>query len=154
MVVSFARRTKNASETATLGEELGSSYLKALQEGKLINRPVLCLFGELGSGKTTFAQGFARGIGISTRLLSPTFIIVRRYKIPEYSNFFYHIDLYRVTNKSEIVSLGLPEILGNPHDISLVEWAEKLDNIFPQKRIDVRFVAKANGEHSVMLQEL
>lgn len=88
---------------------------------KKFNRGILALSGELGSGKTTFAQGFARGLGIKEKIISPTFIIIRQYPTN-----FYHIDLYRVENFQE---LGLEEILANPNNIVLIEWAEKIKDL-------------------------
>lgn len=85
--------TESAAETAKVGETLAHE----LTDGGSPSR-ILCLYGDLGSGKTTFTQGFARGLGITSRLLSPTFIIVRRYTIPGSEKFLYHIDLYRLRN--------------------------------------------------------
>lgn len=91
---------------------------------KKFNRGILALSGELGSGKTTFVQGFAKGLGIKEKIISPTFIIIRQYPLPAGRQELYHIDLYRVEN---FQGLGLKEILENPNNIVLIEWAEKLN---------------------------
>lgn len=88
---------------------------------KKFNGGILALSGELGAGKTTFVQGFAKGLGIKEKIISPTFIIIRQYPTN-----FYHIDLYRVENFQE---LGLKEILENPNNIVLIEWAEKIKDL-------------------------
>ncbi|MBI3342971.1 tRNA (adenosine(37)-N6)-threonylcarbamoyltransferase complex ATPase subunit type 1 TsaE, partial [Candidatus Gottesmanbacteria bacterium] len=105
-------------------------------------------------GKTTFAQGFARGLGITTRLLSPTFIIVRRYPMPHDPGFLYHIDLYRVAGEKALIRLGLPEILVDPDSVVLVEWAEKLGSLSPRRRIDVHFSTKDDESHEVLVEDI
>ena len=111
----------------------------------------MCLYGQLGSGKTTFCQGFAKGLGIGGRLLSPTFIIVRRYELPNNQNFLYHIDLYRVNGK-DLSNLGLEEIFADSSALVLVEWAEKLGALMQKRRIDVHFSAEDDG-HAITLKE-
>src|SRR6476660_7595573 len=95
--------TKNFSETQQLGIDLAHS---------LIGGEVIALYGDLGSGKTTFVQGIAEGLGITQKIISPTFIIVRTYDI-DYKNCknFYHIDLYRIESEKDIEGLGLAEIM-------------------------------------------
>lgn len=94
----------------------------------------VALTGELGSGKTTFAQGFALGLGIKEKIISPTFVLIRQYPIskknlPAGRQVFYHVDLYRVNSFQE---LGLKEILENQNNIVVIEWAEKIKNL-PKK---------------------
>lgn len=141
--------TQSPQETARVGEELGNRLRKKVNGKREKGRGgavVICLYGELGSGKTTFAQGFARGLGITSRLLSPTFIIVRRYQLPKTIGFLYHIDLYRVTEK-DLTGLGLSEIFSDCNSYVLIEWAEKLGNCMPKERIDVRFKTLEDGRH-------
>lgn len=86
---------------------------------------VIALSGELGAGKTTFVQGFAEGLGIKDKIISPTFLIIRQYPIPDQKNFFYHIDLYRI-EKVSLEDLGLKEILTEPGNIVVIEWPERI----------------------------
>lgn len=117
--------TQSARETFNLGQKIGN-YL--IRSGKRENR-LLGLTGELGSGKTTLVQGLSKSLGLNSLVPSPTFIIVRQYKIQVKNyNFFYHIDLYRLADKVDLVPLGLNEILTDPNSIIAVEWAEKLEN--------------------------
>lgn len=120
--------TKSFQETQALGEK----FAKDLKGGDM-----LALYGDLGSGKTTFAQGLAEGLGIEKRIISPTFIIVRSYKLRAGS--FYHIDLYRIEREKDIEGLGIEEIMNDPKSIVTIEWAEKLGNGLPKKRIDIKF---------------
>ncbi len=144
--------TKSFKETQKLGKEFARSFLARLQ-GKTL---IIALYGDLGSGKTTFVQGLAVGLGIKNRIISPTFIIVRCYelqnqksKIKNQNNnanlksleltTFYHIDLYRVENERGLEDLGLEEIINNKNNIVVIEWAEKLKSLMSEKRIDIEF---------------
>ncbi len=113
-------------------QELGRDFAKVLKKGDIV-----CLYGDLGSGKTTFVQGLAEGLGIKQRIISPTFIIVRSYKLGVGS--FYHIDLYRIESEKDFEGLGIEEIINNKNNIIAIEWAEKLKSLMPAKRVDVKF---------------
>lgn len=123
-----AYTTKNALET----QRLGAEFARSVQGG------VLALYGELGSGKTTFVQGLAKGLGIKKRILSPTFVLIRSYPLLK-AGFFYHIDLYRLGSVKEAQDLGLEEIWENPQNIVAIEWAEKIQEILPKKRTAIFF---------------
>lgn len=122
--------------------------------GRGLRPQILCLFGNLGSGKTTFTQGFAKGLGVTTRLLSPTFIIVRRYTIPSSENLLYHIDLYRLKNTGQMKELGLDEIFTDPQSVVVIEWAEKLGDLMPAGRVDIRFNVLDNGSHKIEVRDV
>ena len=118
--------TKNALET----EKFGFAFAKNLKKGDLI-----LLFGQLGAGKTTFTKGLAKGLGITDRILSPTFVLHRVHLIPREvsektgAEVFNHVDLYRIDGEHGLSSLGLNEILEDEENITVIEWAEKLKNI-------------------------
>lgn len=123
-------QTNSPEETQAVASKLAQTYKKG---------GTFALSGPLGAGKTIFIQGFARGLGISERLLSPTFIIIRQHKIPgNPKGKLYHIDLYRLETIEDITSLGLSEIFENPHNIVLIEWAEKLRTLLPQQATKVK----------------
>lgn len=96
--------------------------------------------GDLGSGKTTFVQGLAEGLGIKERLISPTFILLREYKRPSGGNF-YHVDLYRLemVTETELESLGILDFAKNKKNIILIEWAEKARKILPASTFWINF---------------
>ena len=121
-VVNF--KTKSAQETKKIAKLLAQE----------ISRPVvLALTGDLGSGKTTFIQGFLKGLGVKKRITSPTFVIMRTY------NLVYHIDCYRLSKAKELLKLGFKEILQSPKVIILIEWAEKIQKILPKNTIWLEF---------------
>ena len=103
-----------------------------------LKRPsVISLVGDLGAGKTTFAKGFAKGLGIDELVTSPTFTILNTYESGERP--LYHFDMYRLSNKDEAIELGFEEYfdLKTLKGITLVEWAENVKGLLPQLHIQV-----------------
>lgn len=111
-----------------------------------IKSGVIALTGELGAGKTTFVQGFAKGLGIKEKIISPTFVLIRQYPIPNTSRILYHIDLYRLEGFTE---LGLKEIIGDPNNIVLIEWAEKAEKYLPENTIRVTMEKTSQTERKI-----
>lgn len=111
-------------------------------------RGVIALTGELGAGKTTFAVGFAKGLGIKEKIISPTYVLIRQHSIPDTQKTLYHIDLYRLADFTE---LGLKEIMGNPNNIILIEWAEKVRNLLPKNTIWISFKTLNENQREITL---
>lgn len=98
---------------------------------------IFALTGELGAGKTIFVQGFAKGLGVKDKIISPTFVLIRQHPIPNTLRILYHIDLYRLEDIKSLVSLGLEEILQDPNNIVLIEWAEKAGELLPKDTVQI-----------------
>lgn len=105
----------------------------AVKLAKTTKGNVFALTGELGAGKTTFAQGFAKGLGIKEKIISPTFVLIKQYRIPNTDKIFYHIDLYRLEDTNHLNDLNLKDILNNKENVVLIEWAEKIEKLLPKK---------------------
>jgi tRNA threonylcarbamoyladenosine biosynthesis protein TsaE len=133
--------TQSPRETQKLGQKIGAD----LNSGRLKKR-IFCLFGDLGSGKTTFIQGLAKGLGIEKRITSPTFVFVKKYQ-PS----FYHVDLYRIEKFSETQNLGLEEIFSDLQAITAIEWAEKIEEILPKERVDIQFNYLDNKKRRIII---
>lgn len=114
---------------------------------------IVCLYGELGTGKTTFVRGFARGLGISGRIVSPTFVIIRRHILPGNHGFLYHLDLYRMQSLSDLTGLGLGEIFGDPDSFVAVEWAQNAGNMLPELRFDISFRNHGHDIHEIDIRQ-
>ena len=123
--------TKDLKETQKVGREFARYLSSRRKRGSVA--VVLGLSGNLGGGKTTFLQGFAKGIGIKEKILSPTFVIMKKFKN------FYHIDCYRLKNSKDILDLGWKEIIENPENIIAVEWPEKVKTLLPKDTILIKF---------------
>ena len=117
-------RTLTPQETAAAGEALG----RTLGAGE-----VVALYGELGSGKTCLVQGLVRGLGVSRQATSPTFVLVNEYRgrLP-----VHHVDAYRTESLTELLNLGLDELLDGD-GVTVVEWADKLLPLLPPRTIFV-----------------
>jgi tRNA threonylcarbamoyladenosine biosynthesis protein TsaE len=126
----------SSKETQELGKYFISQILKILPLDKAL---VISLTGDLGSGKTTFIQGISKGLKIKQQINSPSFVIMKKFKLP-YKKIknFYHFDLWRIT-KEDLLSLGFKEILNDPSNIVVLEWAEKAQDILPQSSILIEF---------------
>lgn len=127
--------TNSFSET----QQFGKDFAQQLTGGE-----VLALHGDLGSGKTTFVQGLAKGLGIERKIISPTFIIMRTYEAGEKAQGMgirnlYHVDLYRIENEHDVEGLGLFELMNDPENIVVLEWPEKIINYLPEKKYDLNF---------------
>jgi tRNA threonylcarbamoyladenosine biosynthesis protein TsaE len=114
--------------TAEGTREVGEAVASLLRA-----RDAVMLTGELGAGKTTFAQGVARGLGIEEPVVSPTFTLVK-----EYSGILdlAHVDVYRLDRIQDVVDLGLEE-LGGGDDVLLVEWGDTIEELLPETRLRV-----------------
>ncbi len=143
------------SQTQTLGQQMAEEILKSpLQKGAV----VVGLMGDLGGGKTTFLKGFARGLGIKKKILSPTFIIFKRFTIYPawvkgtlpFTNF-YHIDCYRIKKSKEILDLGFQEIITDPKNIVCIEWADRIKKILPKESILLKFKFKGKNKRRITL---
>lgn len=133
--------TRNAKETKEFGQKFGSS----LKGGE-----VIALSGDLGAGKTTFVQGLAEGLGFKSKIVSPTFILMRQYSLESGLNF-YHADLYRLEGNvsREVVNLGLPDIWNKKDNVVVVEWAEKSKDSFPENTTWINFEQISDEERKI-----
>jgi tRNA threonylcarbamoyladenosine biosynthesis protein TsaE len=110
---------------------------------------VVSVAGDLGAGKTVFARGVARALGVSDAVVSPSFTIVREYdgRVP-----LVHVDVYRIGTIQELHDLGFEEVVRDDA-ITLVEWGDVIDPLLPRERLDVRLVAgDADDERLVELE--
>ena len=115
--------TYSSNETFNIGKDIGSQSKKG---------QVFCLIGDLGVGKTTFTQGFAKGLEIDEHISSPTYTIVNEYeegRLP-----FYHFDVYRISHVEEMDEIGYEEYFYG-EGVCLVEWANLIEEIIPNDAI-------------------
>ncbi|MCU0783847.1 MAG: tRNA (adenosine(37)-N6)-threonylcarbamoyltransferase complex ATPase subunit type 1 TsaE [Verrucomicrobia bacterium] len=120
------RITHSAVETERLGERWG----RAAQRGWVIG-----LSGDLGAGKTQLVKGLARGLGVTARVHSPTFTLVNEY--PGGRLRLFHLDLYRLETRGQIIAAGLEEYL-QPDGVTVIEWAERVNEELRMKNEEMR----------------
>jgi tRNA threonylcarbamoyladenosine biosynthesis protein TsaE len=107
---------------------------------------VVSLVGELGAGKTVFARGVARALGVTELVVSPTFTIVREYegRVP-----LVHVDVYRIDAVQELHDLGFEEVVRDDA-VTLVEWGDRIDGLLPGDRLDIRLAPGAADDERVV----
>ncbi len=139
--------TKSAQDTQNLGKKIGSYLIhEFLPEQQLSGAAVITLSGPLGSGKTTFVKGIAKGFGISARILSPTYTFIRAHET-SHGYRLVHIDLYRLQNENDLPDLGISELLIPAKNIVIIEWPQKAKKLLPHKRIDIAFSVLEGEKH-------
>lgn len=139
--------TKNNRETQRVAVFLAKECVRGARRKHAL---ILGLVGDLGGGKTTFTAGFARGLGIKKRVTSPTFVLMKIFKIPARHaknlkskilnlKFLIHIDAYRLDTARELLMLGWKEMTLDPRNIVVIEWADKVKKILPKESIIIKF---------------
>lgn len=128
--------TKSAEETVEFGKKIGAF---------LVPNDFIALTGPLGAGKTTLIQGIAQGLNVSDYVTSPTFIIINEYqgRLP-----FFHVDLYRLNDVSEIEDLGIEEYF-NRNGVCVIEWAEKLGELKPKLCYEIEIEIVSDEERKI-----
>ncbi len=129
-------RTGSAGDTQLLAANLA----ELAQPGDL-----LLLVGDLGAGKTTFTQGFAAALGITEPVTSPTFTLAREY---HGRLLLHHLDVFRLDQISEVLDLGLPELLDS-NGVVVIEWGDSIRQALPTEYLEVAltFPAETGGDH-------
>ena len=117
--------TKCEEDTMEIAENLESEKFPNM---------IICLLGDLGSGKTVFTKGFANALGIDENITSPTFNIIKEYTGGEAN--LYHMDLYRLNG--DIKNLGLDEYF-EKDGVVIIEWADMIEEYLPEERLDIKF---------------
>jgi tRNA threonylcarbamoyladenosine biosynthesis protein TsaE len=117
-----------ATADAAATRRLGASLAAAAEPGDLV-----CLWGELGAGKTQFAKGFGAGLGVAGTISSPTFVLMAEYegRLP-----LFHVDLYRLSDGADALAGGVIDDR-QAGGVTLVEWPERMGDLLPARRLDV-----------------
>lgn len=131
--------TESIKETQRAARMLAEE-LQASRPGR--DACIIALSGELGAGKTTFAQGFAAALGVKEKIKSPTFVLMKIYALTKSQRFKHlvHLDCYRLQNSKDLIRLGVTEILRDRDAVILIEWADRVKKILPCDAIWVRFM--------------
>lgn len=132
-------------------QELAEKLAQRVEPGQ-----VLALFGDLGSGKTTFSSLLVKALGFESRVQSPTFVIHRCYKrSPENKiSTIHHVDLYRLTSKEEVLEIGFLEMLQDRNSLVLIEWPELAMDYLPQNMTKIYFSTLDETTKRIIVENL
>ena len=126
--------THSEKETINLGKQIAK---------QLTGQQTIGLVGELGAGKTIFIKGVAQGLGIKKTITSPTFVLMKVYKVRHNkSNItdFVHSDAYRLSSEQELIDIGINDWINKENVITAIEWAGKIKSILPFNTIFVKII--------------
>lgn len=124
------------------------AYAKQLGQ-KLPSNSIVCLFGDLGAGKTTFVKGLAEGVGFNAeQVCSPTFVFLNIYPG---NKLIYHFDLYRLSDADEFLSMGYDEFLAGG-EICCIEWSERIQTILPPSSLCVEMQVLGENAREITIK--
>ncbi len=135
--------THSASETHQMGIEFAK---------KIKASDVVFLRGDLGAGKTTFVQGLAKGLGVNTRIVSPTFVLVREHVVENNSiKTLYHLDLYRLGSKEDVENVDLKDFLNDKNGVVVIEWPDISQKLVNKDIWEIFFKIKDENTREVKI---
>jgi tRNA threonylcarbamoyl adenosine modification protein YjeE len=142
--------TDDFSKTENLGL---LTARKVLDEPICEKAIVFVLEGELGAGKTTFLQGFAKGLGIRLKIQSPSFVIMNHFKLKN-NKFkdYYHFDCYRLKSEEDVVIFDLEKLFNNPKNIICFEWGSNIKKILPKGKKEIDFKVLKDNKRKIIIK--
>jgi tRNA threonylcarbamoyladenosine biosynthesis protein TsaE len=131
-------------------EKLAKDFLEKISLGIYNNALVVGLYGDLGSGKTTFTQSIAKHLNIKEDITSPTFVIEKIYDI-NYFDFkkLIHIDAYRLDSAKELSALDWERTMSDPRNIIFIEWPERVLEVLPENHAKINFKFLSENEREI-----
>ncbi|MDP3764742.1 MAG: tRNA (adenosine(37)-N6)-threonylcarbamoyltransferase complex ATPase subunit type 1 TsaE [bacterium] len=167
MEVALKNLSSNAYECTLLG--LKDTQKLAVKLSKEIYRKggpsIVALYGDLGSGKTTFTQFLAKALGVKEKILSPTFVIIKTFSLNSWiyvdqarmgADIKYkrlvHIDTYRLKSAKDLIALGLKDLLKDKENIVVIEWPEKIEKLLPKNTVRIYFSVVSEKERKVTIK--
>lgn len=140
--------SKSPEDTRAIAAEFAKRLLAEMPGA---TAKVVALRGELGAGKTTFTQGMAHALGIPDRPKSPTFMLAKQYAIPHTTYSLWHVDCYRLNDRTDVVSLDLHTVFSNPQNIVVVEWPERIGDGMPRDCIEIHMTHETGDSRGITL---
>lgn len=138
--------TTHLSTSPAATKKLAAKLAKEMPHGGFI-----CLNGDLGSGKTVFTKGFARELGVKEQeVKSPTYTLVREYALG--GKKLYHFDFYRIEQLDDLITHDLEEIFTRKNTWIIIEWAERVAELLPARRVDVHFATTGENQRKIRIE--
>lgn len=150
MIQNQTFQSDNADQTKQLARRLSQQFI---EHGPTSQALVLALTGGLGSGKTTFVKSFARELGVREKVLSPTFVILKKFEIPETEfETLYHIDCYRIEEPQQLSELNFREIVEDQSNLVVIEWADRVESILPEQLLEINFKIQDKNRRKINIK--
>ncbi len=143
--------SQNPTDTAAIAARLARDWRSAMNGRD--TALVIALEGELGAGKTTLVQGVARALGIRELPKSPTFNLAKEYAVPGSSLRLWHVDCYRLSGHADLAALDLHRVFTDPHNLVLIEWAQRVLSALPIDHITVRMEHAGHDKRTISVNE-
>jgi tRNA threonylcarbamoyladenosine biosynthesis protein TsaE len=131
--------TRSTGETKKLAFEIANKIKKG---------DVIALYGDLGSGKTTFTGYLVEGLGLKNRVQSPTFVVARKY------GYINHVDLYRLTREEEAKDIGIEEMMLDEGLVTIIEWPEIIEKLLPENTVKIYFEYLDENTRKITIENL
>ena len=133
------------SNSAADTEKIAAEFAKRLKRGA-----VVCLYGEMGVGKTVFTNGLCRALGACEYATSPTFTVVNEYDGADFP--VYHFDTYRIEDEDELIEIGFDEYL-SAGGVCIIEWPENIKNSLPKNCVNVKILRDSFTERTIIIED-
>lgn len=150
-MIKKTKKQKNKKIIITCSEKetfsLAQKFAKILHGGE-----TLLLIGDLGSGKTAFTKGIAKGLGVNKTVTSPTFVLMKNYKTKSKISEFVHIDAYRLNSGKELEDIGVREYFKDENCVTVIEWADRVRDIWPENKIVLEFGVVDENERKIRIK--
>lgn len=142
--------SKSIKETTEIAKTFLDKILKVKNPAN--KATVVCLSGNLGAGKTAFTQGVAKHLGVKGKVVSPTFVIYKKYPLRgKKHKYLFHLDAYRLKNEKELLHLEWNKIINDKENLVIVEWPENVSKVVPR---NAKYVYISSGENDSRILEL
>ncbi|MEI6581217.1 MAG: tRNA (adenosine(37)-N6)-threonylcarbamoyltransferase complex ATPase subunit type 1 TsaE [bacterium] len=141
----FSKNTKNT-------QEIARDFLVNIETNKN-KATVVGLYGELGTGKTTFVQFVGKFLDVNKKIKSPTYVIMKKYNLKKSGfKYLFHLDAYRLKNEKELLHLGWDEIISNKEHLVFIEWPEKIIKAMPKKHHQINITHTKEGHRKFKIK--
>ncbi|PIS08850.1 tRNA (adenosine(37)-N6)-threonylcarbamoyltransferase complex ATPase subunit type 1 TsaE [Candidatus Beckwithbacteria bacterium CG10_big_fil_rev_8_21_14_0_10_34_10] len=144
----FFKKEKNTFISAS---EKETRKIAGILKKKFKKNRLACLYGPLGSGKTTFVKGLGKALKVKDRVSSPTFLLMKEYKGKGFN--LIHLDCYKIESVKDLKSFDLEELLKDKKNIVVIEWAEKVDKILPKNRVNIYFSYLNETKRKIIIKD-